>query len=203
MDTNNIPFNALIVGPTNSGKSKFVVDQLFGPFCGKFDYIVLICPTFVHNKTYHRIGEKDPRMFVLICEQHEVEIWLKLVRFIFEGTKTLIILDDCAATKDVKKRTGELVNLAFSARHIGISVWVLTQKITGITASFRENVAFIVLFYTPSAKTTKAIFEDYAGEMSHEEYKDLIKKLKVHKFSYLVMSLRYPYGVKLLLNKNY
>jgi len=46
---------------------------------------------------------------------------------------------------------------------MGISVWMLTQKMTGITASFQENVAAIVLFYTPSAKTTKAIFDDYAG----------------------------------------
>ena len=44
MDPSNIPFNALIVGPTNSGKSNFVVDQIYGPFRGKFDYIVLICP---------------------------------------------------------------------------------------------------------------------------------------------------------------
>lgn len=61
MDPNNIPFNALIVGPTNSGKSKFVVDYLYGPFRHRFDYIVPICPTFAHNKTYHRIGENDPR----------------------------------------------------------------------------------------------------------------------------------------------
>ena len=32
MDPSKIPFNALIVGPTNSGKSRFVVDQLYGPF---------------------------------------------------------------------------------------------------------------------------------------------------------------------------
>ena len=163
MDPSKIPFNALIVGPTNSGKSKYVVDQIYGPFRGKFDYIVLICPTFAHNKTYHRIGENDPRMFIIICKQHEVESWLKVVTWLFEGTNTLIILDDCAASKDVKGRTGQLVNLGFSARHIGISVWVLTQKITSITPSFRENVAAIVLFYTPSAKTTKAIFEDYAA----------------------------------------
>ena len=169
MDPSQIPFNALIVGPTNSGKSRFVVDQLYGPFRFKFDVIVLICPTFAHNRTYHRIGEKDPRMFVTACEQHEVEMWLKIVRFVFEGTNTLIILDDCAASKDVKGRTGELVHLAFSARHIGISVWVLTQKMTGITSSFRENVAAIVLFYTPSAKTMKAIFDDYAGELSQDE----------------------------------
>jgi len=97
----------------------------------------------------------------------------------------------------VKGCTGELVNLAFSSRHIGISVWVLTQKITSITASFRENVAAIVLFYTPAAKTTKAIFDDYACELSQDEYKGLISKLKERKFSYLVFSLRHPYGVKL------
>ena len=136
-------------------------------------------------------------MVVIACEQHEVEMWLKIVRFVFEGKKTLIILDDCAAPKYGKGRTGELVHLAFSARHISISVWVLTQKMTGITSSFRENVAAIVLFYTPSAKTTKAIFDDYAGELSQDEYKGLISKLKERKFSYLVFSLRH----KDILNK--
>jgi len=174
-----------------------MVDQIYGTFRFKFDNIVLICPTFAHNKTYHRIGENDPRMDVIMCEQQDVEKWLKLVRWLFEGSNTLIILDDCAASKDVKGRTGELVNLAFSARHMGISVWVLTQKMTGITSSFRENVATIVLFYTPSARTTKAIFDDYAGELSQDEYKGLVSKLKERKFSYLVFSLRHPYGVKL------
>jgi len=199
MDPSKIPFKALIVGPTNSGKSRFVVDQLYCPFHFKFDYIVLICPTFAHNKTYHRIGENDPRMSVITYMQHQVERWLKIVRFAFEGTNTLIILDDCASSKDVKGRTGELVHLALSARHIyiGISVWVLTQEMTGITSSFRENVAAIVLFYTPSAKTTKAIFYDYAGELSQDEYKGLISKLKERKFSYLVFSLRHPFGVKI------
>jgi len=197
MDPGKIPFNALIVGPTNSGKSRFVVDQLYGPFRGKFNYIVLIGPTFMHNSTYHRLGENDPRMDVIVCEQHDVERWLKLVRVLSEGTNTLIILDDCAASKDVKGRTGELVNLAFSGRHIGISVWVLTQKLTGITASFRENVAALVLFYTSSAKTTKAIFDEYAGKLSPDEYRGLISKLKERKFSYLTFALHHPYGVKL------
>ena len=202
MDNQKILFNALIVGPTNSGKTQFLVNQLCGPFRGKFDYIVLVCPTFAHNKTLQRFGENDTRIFVIVCEQHEVEIWLKLVSLVFEGTNTLIVLDDCAASKDVKGRTGQLVNLGFSARHIGISVWVLTQKLTGITASFRENVAAIVLFYTPSAKTTKAIFDDYAGELSMEENKKLIWKLKEQKFSHFVFSLRHPYGVEVFLLKN-
>ena len=200
MDPNKIPLNALIVGPTNSGKTQCLVNQLQGPFRGKFDNIVLICPTFAHNKTLYRFAERDPRVYVISCEQHQVETWLKFASLFFEGTNTLIILDDCAASKDVKGRTGQLVNPGFSARHAGISVWVLTQKMTSITASFRENVAAIVLFYTPSAKTTKAIFEDYAGDLTQDKYKELISKLKESKFSHLVFSLRHPYGIKLELN---
>jgi len=168
MDPHNIPFNALIVGPTNSGKTRFLVSQLCGTFRGKFDYVVLICPTFAHNRTLHRFAERDPRLCVIICDQHQAEIWLRLAGFPFEGTNTLIVLDDCAASKDVKGWTGELVRLGFSARHSVISMWVLTQQLSSITKHFRENVAAIVLFYTPSAKTTKAIFEEYAGELSHD-----------------------------------
>ena len=134
-------------------------------------------------------------MFVLISSQHEVETWLMVARLLFEGTNTRIVLDDCAASKDVKGRTGEFVSLAFSARHMGISVWVLTHKYTRITASFRENVAAVVLFYTPAAKTTKSIFEEFAAEMSAEEYKALIARLKKRKYSYLVFALRHPFGV--------
>lgn len=35
----------------------------------------------------------------------------------------MIILNDCTALRDVKQRTNELVNLAFSTSHMGISVW--------------------------------------------------------------------------------
>ena len=197
MDPQNIPFNALIVGPTNSGKTQFFVNQLFGPFRGKFDYIVLICPTFAYNRTLSRLAERDPGFYPIICEQHRVENWLKVVSFYFEGNNTFIVLDDCAALKDVKGRTGELVKLGFSARTSGISMWVLMQQLSSIAKPFRENVAAIVLFYTPSAKTTKAIFEEYAGELTHEELRQMIARLKERKFAHLIFSLRHPFEIQL------
>ena len=149
-----------------------------------FDFVVLICPTFACNRTLYRFAERDPRLYVIICEQHQVETWLKGASFSFEGTNTLIVLDDRAASKDVKRRTGVLVKLGFSARHAGISVWVLTQQLSSIAKPFRENVAAIVPFYSPSAKTTKAIFEEYAGELSHDEIKQMIARLKERKFAH-------------------
>ena len=172
------------------------MNQLCSPFNGKFDFIVLICPTFAYNRTLYWFGQRDPRLYVIICEQHQVEIWLKLASFAFEGTNTLIVLDDCAASKDVKGRTGELVKLGFPARHAGVSAWVLTQQLSSIAKPFRENAAAIILFYTPSAKTTKAIFEEYASELSHDELKQMISRLKERKFAHLVFSLRFPFSIE-------
>lgn len=44
-------------------------------------------------------------------------------------------------------------------------------------------LAKIVFFYTPLTNTTKAIFEDYAGELTKEEYKVLISKIKRLRFA--------------------
>ena len=96
----------------------------------------------------------------------------------------------------LKGRTGELVKLGFSARHAGISVWVLTQQFSSIAKPFRENVAAIVLFYTSSAKTTKAIFEEYAGELSHDKLKEMISRLKERKFAHLIFGLRFPFSIE-------
>ena len=141
----------------------------------------------------YRFAERDPRLYVIICEQHQVEFWLKVVSFSFEVTNTLILLDDCASSKDVKGQTGELVKLGLSARHAGIRVWILTQQLSSIAKAFRENVAAIVLFYTPN--------EEYAGELSHEELKQMIARLKERKLAHLIFSLRYPFKIELKLSK--
>ena len=72
---------------------------------------------------------------------------------------------------------------------------MLTQQIFSIAKPFSENVAALVLFYTLSAKTTKAIFEEYAGELSQDDLKQSIEKLKERKFSNLVFSLRFPFTI--------
>ena len=128
--------------------------------------------------------------------QHQVEIWLRLASFCLEGSNTLIILDDCPASKDVKGHTRELVKLGFSVRHAGFSIWVLTQQLSSIARPFRENVAAIVLFYTPSAKTTKTIFEEYMGELSHDEIKQMIASLKQRRFAHLIFLLQHPFSIE-------
>jgi len=195
MNPDNIPFNALIVGPRNSGKTKYLVEILSNEFRGKFNYVILLCPTYVFNMTYQSFAEDDRDFLVLTPYQDQIDDWLRIASFVFEGTNSLIILDDCASSKDVKKRTNELMNLTFSAKHSGISVWVITQQMTSIAKPFRENIAFLVLLYTPSRMDMKEIFDNYGGGLRKYQRLKEISELKKKKYSKLIFSLRHPFEI--------
>ena len=200
MDPMNIPFNTLISGPTNCGKTKYLTELLSNEFRFKFDCIVLLCPTFRHNKTWNRCSfvENDKDFLVFSSKQDQINRYLKLMSNVYEGTNTLIILDDCAVSKDVKQKTSELVELVFSGRHKRISLWVITQQITSIAKPFRENVAVLILFFTTSAKDMKFIFDKYVYALPKDEIKDMIKEMKKVKYSHLDFSLIHPYEIKLI-----
>lgn len=63
MDSNNISFKVLILGPINSGKTQFFLNQLCGPLYDRPDYVVLICLTFAYNKILFRFAYRNPRSF--------------------------------------------------------------------------------------------------------------------------------------------
>ena len=42
MEELKVPYHYIITGPTNCGKTKYLIEQLRGPFKNVFDYIILI-----------------------------------------------------------------------------------------------------------------------------------------------------------------
>ena len=191
-----VPFNMIITGPTNCGKTNYLIEQLRGPFRKVFEYIVLICPTYAKNKTYHGFALGDKRFFVLSPDSsnsEEINDLLKDVSDLFSGTNTLIILDDCAVSKDLKNRSNTFIDLAFSGRHDGLSVWVLTQQLTSIAKPFRENVACVVTFHNPSQVGMKTLFDDYGGDLDGETKRRFMRLLKTERYARLCLCLRYPF----------
>ena len=156
------PFSMIICGITNCGKTFYLLNMLEEHYKKHFDYIILICPTFSLNKTYQEwkyINDSD--LFSIECDQDKVDKILHIVQEIFKGTNSLIILDDCASSQDVKNRTSELVKLAFSARHFGLSTIVITQQLNSISKPYRDNVARVVTFYNPDEDDMNVIFRRY------------------------------------------
>ena len=48
----NTPFNMIILGMTGCGKTYFLLEMLEQQYKNEFEYIYLVCLTFVRNKTY-------------------------------------------------------------------------------------------------------------------------------------------------------
>ena len=86
-------------------------------------------------------------------------------------------------SKELKKRSNEFIRLAFSGRHEGLSVWVLTQQLTSIAKPFRDNVACVVAFHNPSKVSTKCMFEDHGNGIDADMRTVLTNELKSNEYS--------------------
>ena len=110
---------------------------------------------------------------------------LKFASKIYRRTNSLIILDDCACSSDVKKRVNELVRLGFGARHYGLSTIVISK-------SYRENISKFSTFYNP-----RIIIDYCMNGVSKKEIRRIIDTLKNSKYSVLEIILNYPYEYKI------
>ena len=141
------PHAAVICGQTGCGKTVFVLDLLEGPYRGVFRHIVILCPTVLHNKTYKDRPWiwGDPEVYV-IDPGERLHDCLRALYQVFQGEPCLFLIDDCAATKALTKKKDMLSELAFSGRHAGASVWVLTQKFNAVGKDLREQTKWVALF---------------------------------------------------------
>ncbi len=146
----NLPKNphcALIIGQTGSGKTVFCLNLIEKEYKDVFKHIVIICPTINDNETYQSRPwiKKDPNIHSVIPGNVFNET-LKYFHEKFKNEPTLFIIDDCSAERDLTIKKQELSRLAFSGRHTGHSVWILTQKYNSVLTDFREQVRWLALF---------------------------------------------------------
>ena len=117
----------------------------------------------------------DPHVFELPCAHDDVERTTHEIVNFAKNTNSLIILDDCAASKDVRNRTSELMKLGFHGRHIGLRTIVITQQLTSIAKPYRMNISKLVTFYNACSDDTKYIFNNYLSIEKDEEKKLLTR----------------------------
>lgn len=142
------PCCSLIIGQTGSGKSVFVLDLLETVYFKFFERIIIFCTTLKHNKSYkERKWVWDDENICLVDPSDKLNECLEYFYKLCEGTQTLCIIDDCSAEREIVKKRKTLSKLAFSGRHAGVSVWLLTQKYNSVLKDFREQAKVIVLFH--------------------------------------------------------
>ena len=185
----------LIVGMTGCGKTRFLLNMIEIEYPNVFDHIVIVCPTLDWNTTYQDWRYlSDSDVVQVPCDQESVDTVLGAVSKVFKGSTTMVVVDDCASSRHVKKRTSELIRLAISARHYGLSVVVVTQQMKSIARAYRENISRLVTFYNPSKSDMKAITDDYLSGVTNDEVSEMIHELRSRDHATLDIRLRHPYS---------
>jgi hypothetical protein len=76
------PHSMLVSGVTNCGKTYFILDLIENYYLGKFDYILILCPTYYFITTYERSWiYKDPKVIIINPDS---------VKYYLDGTLMLI-----------------------------------------------------------------------------------------------------------------
>ena len=187
------PHSAIICGQTGCGKTVFVLDLLEGPYRGVFRHIVILCPTARHNKTYQERSWiwKDPEIFI-VDPGERLHNYLRALYQCFEGEPTLYLIDDCAATKALTKKKDMLSELAFSGRHAGASVWVLTQKFNAVGKDLREQTKWVALFHCKDRDSFEDCLRENDVIPTREERAAVRQLLAERKHAKLVLKTDQP-----------
>jgi len=195
------PHNAVICGRTNSGKTHHTLNIIQRFYLHAFDHIFIICPTFYDNKTYDH--KKRPwlsrcKVFASgqLVDNLDALIRQHSIGGKLSGKKSLIIIDDCSAEKDLNKHRTALSKIAFSGRHSNLTTWFITQRYVSTPKDFRENIHWLLI----TKNTCKKSFETLTCEndiIPVEEHKE-IKEGLVNKF---MLFMNTDVGEYLLLDK--
>ncbi len=178
------PINVLISGPTFCGKNLTLLNMFENEYFKKFEYIVLLSPTYHWNKSYLNWKyHSDPKFICLPISHDNVDKTLKYVVETYKEKSTAIILDDRASSQDIKNRTGKFTATGFGARHFNHSLFILTQQLTSVA----KPIGRLVVFYTPNRKDIKLICDEYVYGVDDIEIEHIIKQLRQNKI--LILSL--------------
>ena len=107
MNLSKFPHSAMFVGVTACGKTEFLLRLLETVYEDDFEFIVILCPTILDNKTYlSRKSILDDKNVFIVCDvEGKLNEWIKLFKKTLKGHQTLFIIDDCSAEGEINKKT--------------------------------------------------------------------------------------------------
>lgn len=169
-----------VVGRKGSGKSSLMITALQtkqdkGGYRKFFDNIFMVSPTAQHDKKFAKLAGElhdDGNYYDKLTNDVMLEIREKLQTFNDqhedETVNNLLILDDCMSSLPPSTAKGATLNDMFIlSRHMKLSIWITSQKFTGISRTIRTQCDLISFFRTDNKTELKTLMDDVNVDDDH------------------------------------
>lgn len=104
--------------------------------------------------------------------------------------RVLFVFDDSAAEKGLFTRNfaSPAVKAAFTSRHYGVSLWVVSQAYKAINTCFRNNIFHWIIFNTPNEKEGDRMAQELNGPLSTYQFQKLLNDVTSEPFQFLYIN---------------
>ena len=155
------PHTALFIALTGVGKTHLALNLLEKEYKNHFDFIIIICPTLRHNKTYRsrKWVWTDPEV-ILIEPGNQLYYWIEKIGNFLAGSKTLLLIDDIIADENLNKQRQPLLELVISGRHRAHLLWLLTQSYTAVPKNIRRQAKMLYVWYPKNQTDLNTIHKE-------------------------------------------
>jgi len=187
-DAPKIPFRALLLAPSNSGKTVLIQNMVIDIYNKCFERIYIFSPSTHVDDSYKsikdyqtnimKVEEKEDKLYFdhynvedlenIISQQHEVIMHMKekKMKNLFS---ILIIVDDFADDPSFSRHSKSLWGLFSRGRHNQISVICSTQKYKAMASIIRLNVSCMVIFRLKNNSDLESFLEELSGTLNGDK----------------------------------
>lgn len=209
-------FSILVVGPPNSGKTSFIIDQLTRPKRGdipegilykKFNQVFIMSPSLntidknLNIPEEQIFNEYNPEILekIILDQQKdfaEVTEINKLIDIQNKEDKTevehepynevLLVIDDFQ-TEISKDKTKFFSKILMNRRHLRISLIVLVQVFRKLSPTYRKSFSNTI-FFKNNNRQELAVIQNELTSFTNQEFKQLIDCALVEPHDFLIFS---------------
>ena len=186
--------NTAFLGPSGTGKTTTIVSLLLGPYKGVFDRISVWSPSVEIDSAWNPVREYaknlegssfhsewgEGALRELLDDQRRRIQELKQAKSKKPLYQTLLLIDDHADSPVLHQPHGVLATAFVRGRHMGLSCWVSTQKLTALGPVVRTNVRAILVWRLRNAKEIQSLLEElsaiYPVKVLQEMYEEAVSE---------------------------
>jgi len=187
-----LPFSAIIVGRSGSGKTMAMTSMLKNKNLLKdcFDYIFFFTGSKPDKEIIKDLHLKKDCIKIDFSESDVEEIIEKLEKHIDTGgfnkdtPSTLFIFDDILGNTDfLKSKT--FTKLATANRHINVTFFILSQYYKKLPPVIRTNASYIMFFPSNQQEIEKLADEMTPARMNKKRFIEIVNYATKDKHSFL------------------